>query len=190
MYPCSVEQDGVQFSWLLQLPTCKNGEDTLRTLGGNGVSVDGIRIQGASRGSEDDSFEWLSRNGHLDFGGEIRPVLSVDRTSATSWPESTSRVCDALVQKVLATTLEKTRCHLEQEPFASNDPAALAIWDRLLDWLSLRKGSLLTALSSDSRYSHVLLRNLGTLVKNDNLTLRQFVDTAEMCFPRVGFRRT
>jgi molecular chaperone HtpG len=84
VYFCTIEHEGVEFSWLLELPSKEErvhnnqGNGGLPSFGAPGLSVDGVHIEQHSLGSND-NLDWLCYNGHLNFAGDIRPVLSIDR---------------------------------------------------------------------------------------------------------------
>lgn len=187
VYPCAVEHNGTEFSWLLQLPTSNDQTSVAPAFGSPGLSVDGVRVGSNVGGGADDILDWFCYSGYLDFTGETRPVLSVDRTSITSWPDVTAILSKELLQKVVLTTIAKAREHIEMEGWAADDPMVLASWDQLLTRFSLCTADFLTALSSDKRYSDVSLRDISILTHSGNRTLRAFLDADKICFPRVAY---
>jgi hypothetical protein len=192
IYFCTTEHEGIEFSWVLELPSSKkevikNSEyRMLHSFGAPGLSVNGVHIEGHSLGSNE-ILEWLCHFGHLNFTGNSRPVLSVDRTSITSWPQSVDSLLRDLTHKVAEKTLQMTKEHIEKEGMVGDDPMVLAAWDRLLSQFSPCRAELLTAFASDERYSDVLLSDIANLTQNTKMTLREFLDADKVCFQRIAY---
>lgn len=135
---CKAEQDGMEFSWLLKLPSSdknaspSHGLGTMKSFGAYGLFVDGVHIENLHGIGNDDVIQWFYRSGHLNFREEIRPVLSVDRTSITSCPEPIKDLSRRLLQQVVTESINITKAHFTKEQFADDDPIVLTAWDYLL----------------------------------------------------------
>jgi hypothetical protein len=193
VYESTTEYEGITFSWLLKLPSHNQdaspncGIRSAQCFGKTGLFVDGVLIENSKLRAEDSDLSWFCQSGHLDFTGEIRPVLSVDRTSITSWPEPIQKLSKKLLQKVVSSSVEIARAHFEEEMLSDDDPKALAAWDYLLNHFYICKAEFLDTLTKDERYAGVMLGDIAELTQNEKLTLREFLDTDKICLPRLGY---
>ncbi|NHQ60112.1 hypothetical protein G9409_05830 [Chlorobium sp. BLA1] len=192
IYFCKTDYEGVEFSWLLELPSRNEGASsisrygTIPSFGVFGLSVDGVHIEHNSL-VQNDLLHWLCYSGHLNFTGEIRPVLTVDRMSITSLPETIDIIISQLIRNVAVKTIQTTNEHIEKKGMSSDDPIVLAIWDHLLNGFSPCKVDFLTTFASDERFTNVLLSDLATLVQNKKLTIREFIDAEKLTFQQIAY---
>lgn len=194
VYPCTAEHDGIEFSWLLRLPSsAKSVPDNLeigkvKSFGAPGLFVDGVHIERHGVVGGEGFLSWFIMNGHLNFTGEARPVLSVDRTSITSWPDSINNLSRELLDQIIHKTISITDEHIKKEELTGNDPLVLATWDYLLSHFSPCRAEFLTTLATDKRYADVVLNDISKLTQNDSLTLREFLDAEKICLPRITYQ--
>ena len=194
IYFCKTEYEGVEFSWLLKLPLRNEGASTIRghaaipSFGAFGLSVDGVHIENNSF-VNNDLLQWLCYSGHLNFTGEIRPILTVDRMSITSLPETIDIIISQLIRNVAVKTIQTTNEHIEKEGMSNDDSIVLAIWDHLLNGFSPCKADFLTEFASDNRYTNVLLSDLAALVQNKKLSIREFIDAENLTFQQIAYPR-
>ena len=194
VYPCKAEQDGMEFFWLLKLPSSDEGAfpdhglGAMKCFGADGLFVDGVHINNHMIG-DDDVIQWFCNSGHLNFRGEIRPVLSVDRTSITSYPEPIKDLSRRLLQQVVSEAIKITKEHFEKEQFADDDPIALTAWDYLLNKFFTNSADLLGVLTTDERYAGLIVSDIAEMMQNKRLTLREFLNTGKICLPRLAYQR-
>ncbi|QVW34417.1 hypothetical protein KIP69_12545 [Geobacter sulfurreducens] len=192
-YDCKAEQGGIKFSWLLKLPSRSRdaspsrGFKSVQCFGQSGVFVDGVHIEHNKVNFSDRELDWFCKSGQIDFTGEMRPVLSVDRTSITSWPVMMKELSRKLLQQVVSKSIEITKRHFDEELLSDDDPTALAAWDYLLGHFYTCRADFLEILAKDERYAGVILRDIAELTQDKDLTLRAFLDADKICLPRLGY---
>lgn len=193
IYKCAADQGGIKFSWLLKLPSKhrdaspSRGITAAQCFGTTGLFVDGVHIEHKKLSVSDSDLNWFCNSGHLNFTGEIRPALSVDRTSITSWPDPISELSKKLLQQVISRSIEMTKMHFEEELLSDDNPIALATWDYLLSHFYTCKADFLETLAKEERYAGVILNDIAELTQNKKLTLSEFLNTDRMCLPRLGY---
>lgn len=194
VYACEAEHDGMEFSWLLKLPSSAEGAHpsrglgALKCFGGSGLFVDGVHIDHNKVGGDGSNLDWFCSTGQLNFTGEVRPVLSVDRTTITSWPESIKDSSRELIQKVVSKTIAVTKDHFALERFEDFDPRVLAAWDYLLSEFYICKADFICVLATDERYAGVTLSDIAELTQNKKLTLREFLNAEKICMSRLAYQ--
>jgi len=192
-YACSEEQNGMEFSWLLELPSYSDGASpsrglrSVKTFGEPGIFVDGVYIENSKIRARNTELTWFCHSGQLNFTGEIRPILSVDRTSITSWPDTINEISNKLIKKVISKSIEITKNHFYKEGLMLDSPRVLAAWDYLLRHFHIYSADFLYILAKDERYANVILSDIAELTQNKQLTLQEFLDSSSLCLPRLGY---
>jgi len=194
LYPCKVEFNGTEFSWLLKLPISDNiaTEDNplhdIKTFGQLGLSIDGVSVEHKGLSRDDHNLDWFMNSGHLDFTGENRPVLSVDRTSITSWPKTITMIAEELHSRVIRETIDVVYRHIQDEELENNAPLIFAAWDYLLSRLSPFTAEILTILASEKIYSEAYLRDIEILTQGKIKTFIDFIELEEVMLKRVNLQ--
>ncbi len=117
-YLIDIKSDSIHFRTTLSLP--KSGAIdpelhafySLPKIGSYGVCVDGISINDRNISISHFYSEALCKNGILNFIGENKPQLTVDRTSLVSYPLEYEKSAEEISKKLIQEVISKTQAHI------------------------------------------------------------------------------
>ena len=132
--------------------------------------VDGITMS-ESRGIDEVEYSfglklWQSGNILLNFTGKVRPILSVDRNSIIQYPKEVLRICEKIVEKLIAAVVRTFTTHLEQEHIAVDSDEANLAFDLIYERYSDFSGKLLQLLQQSTFGNSNLQAIKGSLSEN------------------------
>ena len=135
-YKQFIEHQGIQLTCLICLP--KNGFpfndvkalNVSPFIGQYGVCIDGIAIdRNVSLDREIENLAAIERIALLNFTGDIRPQLSVDRKSVTLWPENLSQCMNEITIKLINSIIETVKAHIESCGLLPDSDEVNLIWN-------------------------------------------------------------
>ena len=98
--------------------------------GGYGVCIDGIGIdRDNSIGIDNYYTHALSGDGIINFIGELRPQLSVDRTSIIEYPNECEKAAEEISKILLKKILNTAKKHIEVNDFDTESNELNLIWE-------------------------------------------------------------
>lgn len=140
------------------------------------VLIDGINVSEGNLLSnlEFDSRKDLIYNGILNFVGEERPKLSVDRNSITEIPQIVEERLKEIPLKICKKIAEEINLYFKKENIKINSSEAKMIWDYVFDkFSSLSSQIMKTFIEKDEL--DILVEDLSKLIGLD-ITLNEFVN--------------
>ncbi|WP_131726184.1 hypothetical protein [Chryseobacterium sp. Leaf405] len=194
-----IQEEGIEFNSILFLPKKQyNFElegwrfNSLIIGASNNLSIDGIIIEldglhGHHYTDESYFLSMLNNNGNLNFTGEIRPLISIDRKSIISYPDE----CNVLAEKIMQTytnqIIDIAVEHIISELFFNDRDALEDICDYFLSKINLEKGYKLFI--DKIRHSDIGDCDLGSLNNaiDEPLTIRSFLDAEIVRFKTLNF---
>ncbi|MGR5268660.1 HD domain-containing protein [Vibrio astriarenae] len=142
-YHLNVTYQDVVFSLILFLPTGDMVVDyfselkLIPVLGRGGFTIDGISVSNSVSAIDSPAYG-LTRIGSLNFTGKIRPQLSVDRKSITSFPAELNAYCDHILSNIIQLVFRKLEEHLELENIPYGTPLYNLCVSHIFDLFSFR----------------------------------------------------
>ena len=123
-YEIDIKSDSIQYRTTLTLPRSGainpdlHAFYSLPKIGSSGVCVDGVSLTNANSISISHFYsDALSRNGILNFIGENKPQLTVDRTSLVSYPEEYEKIAEDISKKLIQEVIAITKQHISKHQF-------------------------------------------------------------------------
>lgn len=179
-YKIMVENEGIEFITHLSLPIDNVTFSDIAALsvmpiiGNKGVCIDGISV--GNNTSIPHEIEWtypLSYVGLLNFTGEARPQLSVDRNSITAWPEGLKEAFAAITVKLTEQLLCVVDEHIKTFKLQSDSKEVRFIWDYLFDRFRFGSQGFINSIKNND-YGDVSSASLCALT-GTNITISEFM---------------
>lgn len=152
---------------------------TIPKIGGNGICIDGIYID---RNNLDGLSHYYSDalilNGILNFAGDLRPQLSVDRTSIIEYPNECEKIAEEISKLLLKEILKATKNHIEKNNFNSEKKEFQLIWEYIFEKIGFADTMFINELSP-TEYGNIIWEKL-TKSLNQQLSIRDFLAVKEI----------
>ena len=187
-----ISHEGIQYKAIMKLPKPgleKIGCDVMKHIPvhyASGICVDGIAANG-SFGLY--SFtETLTRYGIINFYGENRPQLSVDRTSIIKEMEETyDWITKEIVRKVMDCAISTAHEHIQKYAIAKGSELYDMVWECVFGNFSYSSSILIDELSK-SQYNNIEWDNLSSFAGLD-MTIGEFITKDEMTINNYDYRK-
>jgi molecular chaperone HtpG len=184
-YKLFFEHKGIQVSCLICLPkegfpfNNVNALTISPIIGQYGICIDGIRISSnVSLDREIEDLSAIERIALLNFTGDIRPQISVDRKAITSWPDKLSGCMSEITKKLINTLLEKVKEHIALYDLLPNSNEVNLIWNYIFSRFDFASSYLIHELVN-SDVGDVNWSELNELTDSD-ITIRDFIEAKEL----------
>ncbi|MCG7653532.1 ATP-binding protein [Alteromonas sp. Cnat2-8] len=179
-YKIMVEYKGIEFITHLSLPTDNVTFGDIAALrvmpivGSTGVCIDGISVGTNTSMPHDIEMCFpISYIGLLNFTGEKRPQLSVDRNSITAWPEGLKEdmatITSKLTEQVLCVVVE----HIKTFKLQPDSKEVRFTWDYLFDRFRFGSQGFIQSIINN-HYGDVSSASLCALTGTD-ITISDFM---------------
>jgi molecular chaperone HtpG len=181
-YPLLINCDGVEYRTTLTLP--KKGfilENMYITpeVGSRGFSIDGIFIDNSNSIRIDNYYSHeLHNNGIINFTGELRPQLSVDRTSIVDYPDKCEKVAEEISKLLIKVIIETTKNHIEKYKFKSTDKEFHLLWEYVFEKIGFADILFINDLSN-TEYGNIIWEKLSNVL-NKQLSIKEFLSSKEI----------
>lgn len=123
----------------------------------------------------------------INFTGEKRPVLSIDRNSTISFPEAIPELLHALVDKLISKIVETVVLHLKEESFDADSAEAQLAINNLLYRFNEFSGDILKQLLA-SEYAAMKLDKIN-LSNQESNTLSELCGHSDVTFENIDIRK-
>lgn len=184
-YKIFVEHQGIQVTCLISLPKKSFPFDDVSALyvspfvGVYGVCIDGIAIShNVSIDRVVENLSVIERLALVNFTGDIRPQLSVDRTSVTSWPSNLSVLMNEVTKELVDAIIEKIKFHNQCFDLDSNSKEVNLIWNYIFNRFEFASSYLINGLMN-SNVGNVIWDELCDLTVEE-MTIKKFIDAKEL----------
>lgn len=192
-YDINVCSEGIQFKTILKLPKPgieQFGDEVIKNIPikySYGFCIDGITVN-RSNFSLYSFTEILSRHGILNFYGDNRPQLSVDRTEIV---ESKDYDYDKIAKDIARIAIEKaffiTHNHIEKYSINQGSNLYSIIWKSVFDSFCYSSSIFIESLSS-SIYNSINWKNLSSSL-DKKLTIGEFNQNDTVSFPKYNYSK-
>lgn len=179
-YHIHSEVSGIEYDSLIALPLSgmpAMERDTflfrfLRVTGST-IAVDGISIDDKRSRIDEFYYGLLTRNGSINYTGDLKPQISVDRRSIIDYKKDDAGVFKALAIKAIQDLVSITQKHIEEFNLSSDTALIDSIWKYVFDRLGLADVLFVNYLA-DSRFGEFHWPGLSSMMKRD-MTISDFM---------------
>lgn len=176
-YEIDIKSDSLHFRTLLTIP--KSGAIdpelhafySLPKIGSSEVCIDGVSVNDRSISNSHFYSEALHRNGILNFIGENKPQLTVDRTSLVSYPSENELIAEDITKKYIQEVISKTREHISKHNL--QDKEIELLWKYIFEKIEFADAIFLNELSYTD-YGNILWNGIEKAT-NEKLTIKDFL---------------
>lgn len=185
-YVFEILYEGIQFKTIMKLPKPgieSFGYDVMKNIPINhpiGMCVDGISVNGDL--GVFTFTETLTRHGLVNFYGDNRPQLSVDRTIAINIKEGEYEpLTKEIVKRVIEQAIERTHEHINKYKIRQGSTLYNMVWKSIFDNFCYSSSVFIETLSR-SIYNDISWNNLSLFI-GEELTVGEFIQKEKVEFP-------
>lgn len=194
IYPIKIEKDGVYFTTFINLPngnidfSFKKFNSFKFFLRDYGLSIDGISIDDGKVSQFDDYFthRLIHFDGHLDFTGELRPIISIDRKSIIDYPIECEKLIEEISLEYIKKAIEIAKEHIKKYNILDNTPEFNIVWDYILDKINFGDILFVNELS-ETEYGDIQNKELSNIT-GENISIKEFINAKRVDFQNFNFR--
>lgn len=179
-YEISISCNSIEYKTILTLPKKDFIFNEIQSLyaspkiGGYGICIDGIHIERNSLIGIDNYYsESLMHDGIINFTGELRPQLSVDRTSIIDYPKECEIEAKELTILLLKEILDIAKKHIEKYKFEINGKEIYLIWEYIFEKIGFADTLFINELSV-TEYGNINWKGLENCLKKQ-ISIRDFL---------------
>lgn len=188
LYEIEINHKSIQFKTTLLLPKSgltsyeSNIFYSLPKAGGTGLCIDGINISNSNPISFTHYYtSALIHDGILNFKGENRPQLSVDRTSIINYDDEHESTVSELVLLLLKEIISLTNKHISENKIDKVSEEFNLIWNFIFDKIGYADTLFINELSY-TEYGDILWKGIIDATK-ENITIKEFLKKEEINLP-------
>ncbi len=158
-------------------------------VGESGICIDGIYIDNGNPTKSDKYYLGaLSRNGIINFTGELRPQLSVDRTSIIEYPTECEKVAEEMSRLLLKEILNTTLNHIVKYNLNSESNEFILVWEYVFAKIGFADTLFINELS-DTEYGNIVWKNLNDKLEV-NMSIRDFLESENIIVKSFNIMNT
>jgi hypothetical protein len=194
-YKLLIPFDNTEYITILTLPKREfvfesvNALYAIPKIGGHGVCIDGVHIdRDNSVGLENYYSNELSRNGIINFLGELRPQLSVDRTSIINYPKGCEKVAEEISKLLVKQILDITKEHINKYQFNPNGTEFNLIFEYVFEEIGFADTLFINEFSF-TEYGNILWKNLNNKLI-ENKSIKDFLISKEISVKSFNLSKT
>lgn len=188
-YEIDIKSDSLHYRTTLTLP--KSGAIdpelhafySLPKVGSSAVCVDGVSVNDGSISISQFYSDALHRNGILNFIGENKPQLTVDRTSLVSYPPEYEKIAEDISKKLIQEVISKTREHISKYNLLEGELELL--WRFVFDKIGFADAIFINELSYTD-YGDILWNGIEKATK-EKLSIKDFLKKETLEFKNFNF---
>lgn len=186
-YEIDIKSESLQYRTTLTLP--KPGAInpdlhafySLPKIGSSGVCVDGVSLSNTNMISISQFYsEALNRNGILNFIGENKPQLTVDRTSLVSYPAEYEKIAEDISKKLIKEVISITRQHISKYSLKEGELEYDLLWKFIFEKVGFADSIFINELSYTD-YGDILWTGIERATK-EKISIKDFLKKKSLEF--------
>ena len=188
-----IQHQGVQYKTILKLPKPgieSYGIDVMKHIpiyNSCGVCVDGISVNGTNLGIFN-FVETLTHHGIVNFFGDNRPQLSVDRTDIINGEKKEyDNICRDIIRKVLEDAIKQAHNHIKKYDIHRGSELYNMVWECMFRNFNYSSSIFIEVLSQNV-YNNIEWNNLSSFLDKD-LTIGEFINKDIVKIPNYDYRK-
>ena len=182
-----INHKGIQYKTIIKLPKPgieSYGYNVMNNIPikySSGVCVDGVSLSYAGLGAFTFA-EILAHHGLVNFCGENRPRLSLDRTTIIDGEDGKYEdISKEVIRMVIEQAIEKTHEHIDKYKICQGSTLYNMVWKSIFDSFCYSSSVFIETLSK-SIYNDISWNNLSLFI-GDELTVGEFIQKEKVEFP-------
>ena len=193
-YPIHVEVSGIEYDSLIALPlpgmhAIDNETLLFRILkvSGSTITVDGVSINDRQSRLDDFYYSMLTRNGSINYTGDFKPKLSVDRQSIIEYHNGDEQLYKQIALEAIKQLVSIAQKHIEQYDLSKNTAIVNLIWKYVFDRMHSAEVLFVNYLSN-SKLGEFVWPGLAS-VMNQDITISDFMKPGTLNIIGYNFNR-
>lgn len=189
-YPICVKFKDIEFRTTLNLPingfnsNCNFNLSTIvPEIISKGFTIDGIKVNSGRIHSGDDYISLLENSGILNFTGDIRPQLTVDRLSIVEWKDTDNYIATNIIEIYLKEIMNIVHKHISEYKILGE--LLDVIWDYILKLIAFADSIFIEKLAL-SDYGNIEIEKLNRLLENP-MSIKNFLLSDELTLKKFNF---
>lgn len=184
IYEIDIKSDSIHFRTTLTLPKPGAIDPELHAfyslpkIGSSAICVDGVSVNDRQMSISHFYSEALYRNGILNFIGENKPQLTVDRISLVSYPSEYEKSAKEISKKLIQEVISKTREHISKHKL--NKEELELLWKFVFDKIGFADTIFINELSYTD-YGNIQWAGIETATK-EKLSIKNFLKREKLEF--------
>jgi molecular chaperone HtpG len=179
-YEIDIKSESLQYRTTLTLP--KPGAInpdlhafySLPKIGASAVCLDGVSLSNTNSISISHFYsDALHRNGILNFIGENKPQVTVDRTSLVSYPSEYEKIAEDLSKKLIQEVISITRDHISKHNLKEGEAEYELLWKFIFEKIGFADSIFINELSY-TEYGNILWPGIEKAT-NEKISIKAFL---------------
>lgn len=179
-YQIDIKSESLQYSTTLTLPKPGAINPDLHSfysipkIDSSGVCVDGVFLNNTRSISISQFYsEALYRNGILNFIGENKPQLTVDRTSLVSYPPEYEKIAEDISKQLIQEVISITRQHISKYNLKEGEMEYDLLWKFVFEKIGFADSIFINELSYTD-YGNILWNGIEKAT-NEKISIKDFL---------------
>lgn len=192
-YPISIIEDGCGFTTYITIPFndlfLNYDFQTLRNIPqmtNTGICIDGIIIQNHISQYEYFYAGLLTHSGTLNFNGNKRPKISVDRTSIIDFTEGCEKISEKIFYKFIEKAIGTINSHLKNYNIGQSSPLYNTIWKHFFESNNFAHNAFIKQYAN-TEYGNIHLGSILSLTK-ESISVKEFLDKKDLVLSDYDYR--
>jgi len=186
-YEIDIKSESLQYRTTLTLP--KPGAInpdlhafySLPKIGSSGVCLDGVSLSNTNSISISQFYsDALHRNGILNFIGENKPQVTVDRTSLVSYPSEYEKIAEDISKKLIQEVISITRQHISKHNLKEGETEYDLLWKFIFEKVGFADSIFINELSYTD-YGDILWTGIEKATK-EKISIKDFLKRKNLEF--------
>lgn len=193
-YHIHTELSGVEYNSLIALPlpgmpAIDDESHLFRLLKvtGSNITVDGISVDDRQSRVDEFYYSFLTHNGSINYTGNYKPQLSVDRHSIIRYHKGDEEIYKRIAFKAIQELVSIAQQHIEKYDLASNTALVNLIWKYVFDRMQMAEVLFVNYLSG-SQLGDFKWPGIASLMKQD-MTISDFMKAETLKIPTYDYHR-
>lgn len=186
-YEIDIKSESLQYRTTLTLPKAGaiypdlHAFYSLPKIGSSGICVDGVSLTNTNSISISQFYsQALHRNGILNFVGENKPQLTVDRTSLISYPSEYEKIAEDISKKLIQEVISITRQHISKHNLKEGELEYDLLWKFIFERVGFADTIFINELSYTD-YGNILWPGLEKATK-EKISIKDFLKRGHLEF--------
>ena len=193
-YSIHVEVSGIEYDTLiaLPLPGMQDVDDNtllfrLLKVTGSTITVDGVSIDDIQSRIEDFYYSMLTRNGSINYTGDFKPKLSVDRQSIIEYHKGDEPIYKQIALDAIKQLVSIAQAHIEKYDLSRNTAIVNLIWKYVFNRMHSADVLFVNYLS-DTKLGEFVWPGLVSVMKQE-MTISDFMKSETLELKDYDYHR-